>query len=148
MVSIGIKVYGIMKAVPENHVPDPKCYYETRQELDRAPPQGQERDFLLYIKQKLETEENVKVVFAEVIGNRLTIQWKVLGSPVSVSTIIALIIAAVIVFGLVVLARETYQILTFLGPEMASQIVQMLSYLFLLFMIMTFMSMISRFMVM
>jgi hypothetical protein len=58
---------------------------------------------------------------------------------------VALIIAAVIVFGLVVLTREVYQIITVLGPETTGMIFQVLALFMFLTMVSWFLSLVPRF---
>jgi tetrahydromethanopterin S-methyltransferase subunit E len=117
LTSIGLRQYGSLQRVEDTHVPIAGVVYETRSTLSEPPPAGQELDFLYYIKNKVESEEDVRVVFAEVIGNSLTVQWKSLGSPVAVSTIIALIVAAVIAFFIYMTMHETYKIVSIISPE-------------------------------
>jgi hypothetical protein len=145
VVSIGTKLVGLRQKVSEDTEVKTGVYYETVSNLDKAPATGQELEFLTYVKQKIETEEHVSVRYIEVDGTTLTVQWKSLGSPIAVGVIVALIIAAVVVFGLVLLSREVYQIISFLGPETTGMIFQVLT-LFLFLMVMSyFLNLIPRF---
>ena len=144
-VSIGTKLVGFKLKVSENAEVKTGVYYETVSNLDKAPPAGQELEFLTYVKQRLETEQHVSVRYIEVDGTKLTVQWKSLGSPISIGVIVALIIAAVIIFGLIVLTREVYQVITVLGPETTGMIFQVLTLFLFLTMMSYFLSLIPRF---
>lgn len=144
-VSIGSKLVGLRQKVSEDAEVKTGQYYETVSNLDNAAPVGQELDFLTYVKQKMETEQHVSVQYVEVDGAKLTVQWKSLGSPIGIGVIVALIIAAVVVYGLAVLAREVYQIISFLGPETTGMIFQALTFFLFLMMMSYFLNLIPRF---
>jgi hypothetical protein len=126
VVSIGIRHFGLATHVDDSEVPIRGVIYETRSELDNPPPAGQELDFLYYIKQEIENREHVSVVFAEVVDNVLVVQWKSLGSPISILVIVGIIALAILVYTLTMLAHETYKIVSVIGPETISMIMQIL----------------------
>lgn len=141
MVSIGTKIVGLRQKISEDAEVKKDVYYETVTTLDKSPPFGQELEFLLYVKERIESEQNVYVNYAEIDGNKLTVQYKSLGSPINVGVIIALIIATALVYGIYLITREVYQILTFLGPETSGLIFQIFAFMLILY----FMSMVMSF---
>jgi len=124
-------VFGFKREVSEKEVIKP-VYYETFSELGSPPPAGQEKDFLLYVKQKLETEGNVKVNYAEVVGRNLTVQWKAVGTPILIEVIIGLAIAAITVWGLYMVACKTYEIISLMGAETSNMLFTAIGFFFIL----------------
>ena len=144
--SIGIRVYGFATKVDDNQVPKVNTYYETQQKLNGKPPAGQEKDFLLYIKQKVETEEHVHVNYASISNENLVVQWKSLGSPIAISTIVAIIVIAIALFGLAAVLSQTYMIATTLGSETIGQVFSVVGLIFVLMFISSILSIATGFM--
>jgi hypothetical protein len=145
-VSIGSKVSGFKTRIYENTELKAGQYYETVQTLDKAPPSGQEREFLLYIKQKLESEQHVYVNYAEVSGTTLTIQMKFLGSPAIPWIAVLYVIAiALQVFAIVYVAWTAYQVVTYLGgvlgPEGLGTVITIIGMIFIMYFMSTFVGM-------
>jgi hypothetical protein len=136
--SIGIRQYGSLRKVDDNHVPEVNVYYETQSQISSNPPTGQEIAFLQYIKQQIESQEHVHVSYVSVDGTNLVCQWKSLGSPIAVTIIITIIAVAIALYMLSMVLHETYKIISFLGAEGMSGIMQ----IFALFVMLQFMSMI------
>lgn len=120
--SVGVRVYGTLRAVDENIVPTTNEYYETQIKLDKTAPIGQEQDFLLHIKQEIETKEHVHVNFLSVDNKDLTVQWKSLGSPITISTIVTIIVITIALFALASVLNQTYHILSIFNPEQISRL--------------------------
>ena len=126
--SIGIRYYGIYRKVPENNVVIAKRIYESHGELNEELPPEIALSFLYDWRNKLEVEHGVKTTYIEVSGKKATIQWYVEhASPIAVSTIVAIIAATFLGIALgyalsqlALTIKETGELLSILGPENTS----------------------------
>ena len=153
--SIGIRSYGFRRKVSEDEYMQPGQMYEFEHQISGEVPKGQERAFLLYVKQKIE-EQNpyVKVSYAE-YGSHVLVQAYL--SPPStealqaappwwapvLAEIIKWIVAAFIVWGISSALYNAYLLVSALGPEGFSAvggIISLFIFLFFLSFIMNFFS--------
>lgn len=119
--SIGTRTWGFRRKVSENELMRPGVIYEFEHQIDRL-PQGQEIAFLMYTKQKIESEQPyVKVDYAE-CGSHLLVQCRYVGpeittlvEPTTIATIVAIIKAAAYFFAIAIMAYAVYQLITSLG---------------------------------
>ena len=142
--SIGIRTYGFRRKVSENEMMSPGQIYEFEHGISGEVPKGQERAFLLYIKQKIE-EQNpyLKVNYAE-YGSHVLVQAYL--SPPQTSTLTAPpwwapILAEVVKWIGIALAAwaistifyNIYLIVSAFGPEGASAIGSIITLVLVLF---------------
>ncbi len=149
MVSIGIKYWGMYRKVPDNHEAIKGQIYESRGSLNMQIPEDIALGFLKDWRDELEAKEGIITNYIEVNGTDFVIQWKVTGTPEpgTVSAIVYAICAiAVLVAAYYALSElsavihETGQVLSILGPENISMIMNIL---FLFFMLTMFSPLIS-----
>lgn len=160
MVSIGVKYYGAYRKVPDNHQVIPDQIYESRGAFSQPIPSEIALGLIKDWRNKMLIEHGIVTNYIEVSGQSFMFQWKVprtaFVSSASAQTIqaaipwgavlyviyqiaIAAIIAAGIYYGLTALSaviHETGQVLSLLGPENISMVVQIF-YLFFLLMLLS-----------
>ncbi|MEM2281845.1 MAG: hypothetical protein QXZ68_07705 [Candidatus Bathyarchaeia archaeon] len=121
--SIGIRTWGFRRKVSENELMRPGVVYEFEHQIDKVPA-GQEMAFLMYIKQKIESEQPwVKVDYAE-CGSHLIVQARYVASevqamaePTTVATIVAIIQAVALIFAIAVITYSIYMVVSALGSS-------------------------------
>jgi hypothetical protein len=131
--SIGVKYWGTYRKVPENAEIVKGRIYESRGSLNQSLPEDIALSFIKDWRDELQAKYGIVSNYIEVDGTKFVVQWKVVGSPVAVSTIIAIIaiaIAAVAIgYALTQLAavvHETGEVVSVLGPENVSMILSVL----------------------
>ena len=143
--SIGIRTYGFRRKVLEDEMMSPGQIYEFEHGISGEVPKGQERAFLLHIKQKIE-EQNpyLKVSYVE-YGSHVLVQ-AYLSPPPQTSSLAAPpwwapILAQVVTWISIALAawaismifHNIYLIVSALGPEGASAIGSIIALVLVLF---------------
>jgi hypothetical protein len=151
MVSIGYKYWGTYSKVPDNHEAIKGRIYESRGSFNQSIPEEIALGFLKDWRSELEAKEGIITNYIEVNGTDFVIQWKVTGTPepgIVAAIVYAIIIVAISVAAYYALSalsaviHETGQVLSIIGPENLSLI---LNILFFFFMLMMFGSLISSF---
>ncbi|MEM2355163.1 MAG: hypothetical protein QXO00_02455 [Candidatus Bathyarchaeia archaeon] len=149
MPSIGVKYWGIYSRVPDNHEAILGQIYESRGSLNQPIPEDIALGFLKDWRERLTVEKGIITNYIEVKGTDFVVQWKVTGTPEpgTISTIITIIVAiAAIVAATYFLSElkatihETGQVLSIMGPENLSMLMNIL---FLFAMLMMFGPLIS-----
>jgi len=141
--SIGIRTYGFRRKVSEDEMMQPGQIYEFEHQTKGEVPKGQERAFLLYIKQKVE-EQNpyVKVNYVE-YGSSVLVQAYF--SPPQTTTLavpwyaplvkylVAAIVFALVTWGIMNIAQSVYLLASAVGPEGLSAIGSIIGLVVVLF---------------
>ncbi len=149
MPSIGVRYWGIYSRVPDNHEAIPGQIYESRGSFNQPIPEDIALGFLKDWRERLLVEKGVITNYIEVKGTDFVIQWKVTGTPepgiVSAIVIAILVIAAIVATAymlseLKAVIHETGQVLSIMGPENLSILMNVL---FLFAMLMMFGPLIS-----
>jgi len=153
MPSIGIKYWGRYVKVPDNHEVVKGRIYESRGSFNQPIPEDIALGFLKDWKAELEAREGIIANYIEVNGTNFTIQWRAVGTPEPgiVSVIVAAILAVAVLvaayYALTALAgviHETGVVLSILGPENVSLILNALFLFFMLMMLNPLISMMAE----
>jgi hypothetical protein len=153
MPSIGSKYWGTYSKVPDNHEAVKGRIYESRGSFNQPIPEDIALGFLKDWRDELEAKEGVISNYIEVNGTDFVIQWKVTGTPEPgiVSAIVYAIIAIAVLVaayyalsGLSAVVHETGQVLSILGPENVSLILNALFFFFMLMMLSPLISMFAE----
>jgi len=144
MPSIGIKYWGSYKPVPNDYQAIPGRIYESRGSFNREIPEDIALGFLKDWRDELQAKYGVISNYMEVSGTRFVVQWKVTGTPepgiiatiIEIICTVALLVAAYYALtALTAAIHETGELLSILGPENISMIVQIIFMFFILWML-------------
>jgi hypothetical protein len=133
--SIGVKYLGVYRKVPDNYEVVKGRIYESRGSLNQPIPEDIALGFIKDWRDELEVKHGVISNYIEVNGTQFIVQWKVTGSPEPgvVSTIVTIIVVALaaVAIGyalsqLAAVVHETGEVLSILGPENVSMIMNVL----------------------
>lgn len=132
MATYGIQYFGIYIPVSEDEPVIKGYVYEDIRKYNGNIPPDKYFELLTQLRDTIDNSGyGIKTQFIEVNGNLVRVQWKQVGSPItSVGTIIQLIAVCVGVYiaalGLSQLAHQVYRIISVLGSETVSSIIQIL----------------------
>jgi hypothetical protein len=135
MPSIGIKYWGVYRRVPDNYEVVKGRIYESRGSLNQPIPEDIAFGFIKDWREELLVKYGVISNYIEVNGTEFIVQWKVTGSPEPslISTIVTIITVAfaAVAFGyalsqLAAVIHETGELLSVLGPENLSLLMNVL----------------------
>ena len=140
MASLGIYYWGAKTPVRDTDIVIDDQIYETHGEFDQDIPEAIALSMLKDWRDRLLTEKGIVSNYMAVSGRQWVVQWRkpagapIEQSPIAISTVVyALITIGVAValgylaYELSILARETYRVLSLLGPENLSIIVQIIA---------------------
>jgi len=152
LASIGTRYIGIRKPVTDTTVVIAGEIYETWGTIDKEIPEDIALGYLMKWRDELLVREGIVTQYMAVEGGNWLVQWKKpVASPIGIGDIVAIIIGIAVIVAITYLARElkvlaeaTAHILSVLGPENVTLIVQAM-FMFMLLMFMgPFISMIAR----
>ena len=139
MASLGIYYWGIKTPSKDTDVVIDDQIYETYGEFDRDIPEAVALSMLKDWRDRLLTEKGIVSNYMAVSGRRWVVQWRkpagapIEQSPVAISAVVYAIITIAVAVALAYLAqevagtaRETYRVMSLLGPENLSMIVQIM----------------------
>ena len=139
MASLGIYYWGVKTVSKDTDVVIDDQIYETYGEFDRDIPEAIALSMLKDWRDRLLTEKGIVSNYMAVSGRRWVVQWRkppgapIEQSPVAISTVVYAIITIAVAVALAYLAhevagtaKETYRVLSLLGPENLSMIVQIM----------------------
>ena len=140
MASLGIYYWGAKTPTQDTDIVIDDQIYETYGEFDRDIPEAIALSMLKDWRDRLLTEKGIVSNYMAVSGRQWVVQWRkpagapIEQSPIAISTVISAIIAIAVAVALAylaqeltMLAKETYKVLSLLGPENLSIIVQIMA---------------------
>jgi len=140
MAVLGTYYWGAKTPVRDTDTVIDDQIYETYGEFDQDVPEAIALSMLKDWRDRLLTEKGVVSNYMAVSGRKWIVQWRkpagapIEQSPIAISTVISAIIAIAVAVALAylaqeltMLARETYRVLSLLGPENLSIIVQIMA---------------------
>ena len=140
MAVLGTYYWGAKTPVRDTDTVIDDQIYETYGEFDQDVPEAIALSMLKDWRDRLLTEKGIVSNYMAVSGRQWVVQWRkpagapIEQSPISISTVISAIIAIAVAVALAylaqeltMLARETYRVLSLLGPENLSIIVQIMA---------------------
>ncbi|MEM2262548.1 MAG: hypothetical protein QXK24_08870 [Ignisphaera sp.] len=153
MPSIGYKYWGVYKSVPDNYRAIPNRIYESRGSFNRELPEDILLGFLKDWRDELEATHGIISNYMEVQGTNFIVQWRVTGTPEpgTIATIVQLILAIALLVAaayalheLAASIHETKELVSILGPENISMIVQIIFMFFILMFLSPIISMFTQ----
>ena len=140
MAMLGTYYWGAKTPVRDTDIVIDDQIYETYGEFDRDIPEAIALSMLKDWRDRLLAEKGIVSNYMAVSGRQWVVQWRkpagapIEQSPIAISTVISAIIAIAVAVALAylaqeltMLARETYRVLSLLGPENLSIIVQIMA---------------------
>ena len=141
--SIGIRTYGFRRKVSEDEMMSPGQTYEFEHSISGEVPKGQERAFLLYLKQEIEKKNpNLRVNYVE-YGSHVLVQAylsppssKALVEPeviLAIAEVLKWIVIAIAAWGIAETIHNVFLLVSAFGPEGASAIGSIIALVLVLF---------------